>query len=390
MMLSVHKTLYLKTKCEFLLEKRKNFTQFSPTVLNWRKSFLRRRVVMLSFQNDYQEGAHEKILKRLMETNLEPQSGYGSDSYTESAKEKIRKVCECPQADVWFLTGGTQTNQNVIDAMLQPYEGVVAASTGHVSVHEAGAIEFTGHKVLTIPQHEGKIYAEELESYLRGFWEDTDHEHMVFPGMVYISHPTEYGTLYTRSELENISAICEAYDIPLYLDGARLGYGLMSDNTDVTLGVISSCCDVFYIGGTKVGALCGEAVVFTKDNTPKHFLTHIKQHGALMAKGRLLGIQFDTLFTDDLYFLLGRHAIDMSELMKNGLKERGVPFYIDSPTNQQFLLLTNEQAERLKRQVLFSTWERPDEMHTVIRLATSWATTEENVQKLLQVFDEIM
>ena len=345
---------------------------------------------MLSFQNDYQEGAHEKILKRLMETNLEPQSGYGSDSYTESAKEKIRKVCECPQADVWFLTGGTQTNQNVIDAMLQPYEGVVAASTGHVSVHEAGAIEFTGHKVLTIPQHEGKIYAEELESYLRGFWEDTDHEHMVFPGMVYISHPTEYGTLYTRSELENISAICEAYDIPLYLDGARLGYGLMSDNTDVTLGVISSCCDVFYIGGTKVGALCGEAVVFTKDNAPKHFLTHIKQHGALLAKGRLLGIQFDTLFTDDLYFLLGRHAIDMSELMKNGLKERGVPFYIDSPTNHQFLLLTNEQAERLKRQVLFSTWERPDEMHTVIRLATSWATTEENVQKLLQVFDEIM
>ena len=275
---------------------------------------------MLSFQNDYQEGAHEKILKRLMETNLEPQSGYGSDSYTESAKEKIRKVCECPQADVWFLTGGTQTNQNVIDAMLQPYEGVVAASTGHVSVHEAGAIEFTGHKVLTIPQHEGKIYAEELESYLRGFWEDTDHEHMVFPGMVYISHPTEYGTLYTRSELENISAICEAYDIPLYLDGARLGYGLMSDNTDVTLGVISSCCDVFYIGGTKVGALCGEAVVFTKDNAPKHFLTHIKQHGALLAKGRLLGIQFDTLFTDDLYFLLGRHAIDMSELIKNGLK----------------------------------------------------------------------
>ena len=389
-MLSIHRTLYSETKCEFFLEKKKKFTQLSSTVLNWRKSFLRRKVVMLSFQNDYQEGAHEKILKRLMEMNLEPQSGYGSDSYTESAKEKIRKVCECPQADVWFLTGGTQTNQNVIDAMLQPYEGVVAASTGHVSVHEAGAIEFTGHKVLTIPQHEGKIYAEELESYLRGFWEDSDHEHMVFPGMVYISHPTEYGTLYTRSELENISAICEAYNIPLYLDGARLGYGLMSDNTDVTLGVISSCCDVFYIGGTKVGALCGEAVVFTKDNTPKHFLTHIKQHGALLAKGRLLGIQFDTLFTDDLYFLLGRHAIDMSELMKNGLKERGVPFYIDSPTNQQFLLLTNEQAERLKRQVLFSTWERPDEMHTVIRLATSWATTEENVQKLLQVFDEIM
>ncbi|MFR5355493.1 MAG: threonine aldolase family protein [Clostridia bacterium] len=343
---------------------------------------------MLSFQNDYQEGAHEKILKRLMETNLEPQSGYGSDSYTESAKEKIRKVCECPQADVWFLTGGTQTNQNVIDAMLQPYEGVVAASTGHVSVHEAGAIEFTGHKVLTIPQHEGKIYAEELESYLRGFWEDTDHEHMVFPGMVYISHPTEYGTLYTRSELENISAICEAYDIPLYLDGARLGYGLMSDNTDVTLGVISNCCDVFYIGGTRWVHSWQSRSLYQV--TRKAFSDSHQAARSSAGKGRLLGIQFDTLFTDDLYFLLGRHAIDMSELMKNGLKERGVPFYIDSPTNQQFLLLTNEQADRLKRQVLFSTWERPDEMHTVIRLATSWATTEENVQKLLQVFDEIM
>ena len=340
---------------------------------------------MLSFQNDYQEGAHEKILKRLMETNLEPQSGYGSDSYTESAKEKIRKVCECPQADVWFLTGGTQTNQNVIDAMLQPYEGVVAASTGHVSVHEAGAIEFTGHKVLTIPQHEGKIYAEELESYLRGFWEDTDHEHMVFPGMVYISHPTEYGTLYTRSELENISAICEAYDIPLYLDGARLGYGLMSDNTDVTLGVISSCCDVFYIGGTKVGALCGEAVVFTKDNTPKHFLTHIKQHGALLAKGRLLGIQFDTLFTDDLYTKISRNAIDTAMKLKKALQEKGYQLYIDSPTNQQFIILENNKKEELAKKVRFDFWEKYDEDHTVIRFATSWGTKMEDIDALIEL-----
>ena len=337
---------------------------------------------MLSFQNDYQEGAHEKILKRLMETNLEPQSGYGSDSYTESAKEKIRKVCECPQADVWFLTGGTQTNQNVIDAMLQPYEGVVAASTGHVSVHEAGAIEFTGHKVLTIPQHEGKIYAEELESYLRGFWEDTDHEHMVFPGMVYISHPTEYGTLYTRSELENISAICEAYDIPLYLDGARLGYGLMSDNTDVTLGVISSCCDVFYIGGTKVGALCGEAVVFTKDNTPKHFLTHIKQHGALLAKGRLLGIQFDTLFTDSLYEKVGAPAIQAADQIRKTLKEQNFSLCFGSPTNQVFCIVDDALMTRLEKQVEFGFWEKYDDTHTVIRFATSWATTKEDVDAL--------
>ena len=339
---------------------------------------------MLSFQNDYQEGAHEKILKRLMETNLEPQSGYGSDSYTESAKEKIRKVCECPQADVWFLTGGTQTNQNVIDAMLQPYEGVVAASTGHVSVHEAGAIEFTGHKVLTIPQHEGKIYAEELESYLRGFWEDTDHEHMVFPGMVYISHPTEYGTLYTRSELENISAICEAYDIPLYLDGARLGYGLMSDNTDVTLGVISNCCDVFYIGGTKVGALCGEAVVFTKDNAPKHFLTHIKQHGALLAKGRLLGIQFDTLFTDDLYFKIAAHADKLAMKLKNAFLEKGYKMYFDSYTNQQYPILSKKDREKLAQKYQFSFWEQIDEDYAAVRFCTSWATSEEAIDELIQ------
>lgn len=345
---------------------------------------------MLSFANDYQEGAHEKILQRLIETNLEPVSGYGTDPYCELAKEKIRRACECPEADIWFLTGGTQTNQVVIDAMLAPYEGVVAAETAHVAAHEAGAIEYSGHKVLTIPQHEGKILAEELETFLRKFWDDENHEHMVFPGMVYISHPTEYGTLYTKNELENLSAICEAYQIPLYMDGARLGYGLMSSNTDVTLSVIARCCDAFYIGGTKVGALCGEAVVFPKNNTPKHFLTRIKQHGALLAKGRLLGIQFDTLFTDDLYFVLSRHAIDMAEYLKEGLLEKGISFYLESPTNQQFLLLTDEQIERLKHEVSFSFWEKPDEDHTVIRLATSWATTKEQVDELIEVIGNLL
>lgn len=345
---------------------------------------------MLSFANDYQEGAHEKILQRLIETNLEPVSGYGTDPYCELAKEKIRRACECPEADIWFLTGGTQTNQVVIDAMLAPYEGVVATETAHVAAHEAGAIEYSGHKVLTIPQHEGKILAEELETFLRKFWDDENHEHMVFPGMVYISHPTEYGTLYTKNELENLSAICEAYQIPLYMDGARLGYGLMSSNTDVTLSVIARCCDAFYIGGTKVGALCGEAVVFPKNNTPKHFLTRIKQHGALLAKGRLLGIQFDTLFTDDLYFVLSRHAIDMAEHLKEGLLEKGISFYLESPTNQQFLLLTDEQIERLKHEVSFSFWEKPDEDHTVIRLATSWATTKEQVDELIEVIGNLL
>ena len=269
--------------------------------------------------------------------------------------------------------------------MLEPYEGVVSAETGHVASHEAGAIEYSGHKVLTIPQHEGKIDAAELETFLRKFWEDGNHEHMVFPGMVYISHPTEYGTLYTKVELENLSAICDAYQIPLFLDGARLGYGLAASDTDVTLPDIARCCHVFYIGGTKVGALCGEAVVFTRHNTPKHFLTRIKQHGALLAKGRLIGIQFDTLFTDNLYFEIGKHAIAMAELLKKGLADNDIPLYLNSPTNQQFLLLTDEQAERLKHDVVYSFWEKPDEDHTVIRLVTDWATTEAQVLELVQV-----
>ena len=345
---------------------------------------------MISFASDYIAGAHSVIMQRLLETNMENLSGYGTDQYCAQAKEKIKQAFQCPDGEVFFLVGGTQTNQVIISTMLAPYEGVIAAKTGHVSVHEAGAIEYSGHKVIELEEKDGKLAAEDIKKCIEDFYSDDNHEHMVYPGMVYISFPTEYGTLYSKQELTEISNVCRNYEIPLFIDGARLGYGIESKENDLRPEEIAELCDVFYIGGTKVGALCGEAVVFPHHNTPKHFVTQIKQRGALLAKGRLLGIQFDTLFTDDLYFLLGRHAIDMSELMKNGLKERGVPFYIDSPTNQQFLLLTNEQAERLKRQVLFSTWERPDEMHTVIRLATSWATTEENVQKLLQVFDEIM
>ena len=345
---------------------------------------------MISFASDYIAGAHPVIMQRLLETNMENLSGYGTDQYCTQAKKKIKQAFQCPDGEVFFLVGGTQTNQVIISTMLAPYEGVIAAKTGHVSVHEAGAIEYSGHKVIELEEKDGKLAAEDIKKCIEDFYSDDNHEHMVYPGMVYISFPTEYGTLYSKQELTEISNVCRNYEIPLFIDGARLGYGIESKENDLRPEEIAELCDVFYIGGTKVGALCGEAVVFPHHNTPKHFVTQIKQRGALLAKGRLLGIQFDTLFTDDLYFLLVRHAIDMSELMKNGLKERGVPFYIDSPTNQQFLLLTNEQAERLKRQVLFSTWERPDEMHTVIRLATSWATTEENVQKLLQVFDEIM
>lgn len=337
---------------------------------------------MLSFESDYIQGAHEKILERLLATNREPLSGYGNDRYCESAKEKIRKACDCEKAAVFFLTGGTQTNQVVISSMLKSYEGVVAAQTGHVSVHEAGAIEHSGHKVLTVPGHEGKIDVSELSSYLKTYWEDSNHEHMVFPGMVYLSHPTEYGTLYTEKELASIADVCRTYRIPLYLDGARLGYGLMSRETDVTLPKIAKYCDVFYIGGTKVGALCGEAVVFTKENMPPHFMTLAKQKGALLAKGRLLGVQFDTLFTDGLYFQISAHAIEMAERLKEILREKGKRFFLDSPTNQQFIVLENGEMGRLKEHVKFDVWEKYDETHTVVRFATSWATEAEDLEKL--------
>ena len=339
---------------------------------------------MLSFASDYTQGAHEAILERLMKTNDEPQPGYGSDAYCESARQKIKEACECPDADVFFLVGGTQTNAIVIDTVLAPYEGVVSAATGHINVHEAGAIEFTGHKVMELPQYQGKIDADELAAYLDVFWKDENHEHMVFPGMVYISHPTEYGTLYTKAELEAISAVCRCYEIPLYLDGARMGYGLAAKNTDVTLPIIAKCCDAFYIGGTKVGALFGEAVVFSK-GAPKHFMTMVKQHGALLAKGWLLGLQFDTLFTDDLYLDISRHAIRMAEILKKGLLKKGYHFQINSPTNQQFVILENEKMEKLKREVSFSFWERLDEAHTVVRFAVSWSTKQEDVEALLRL-----
>lgn len=340
---------------------------------------------MLSFENDYSEGAHPKILQRFIETNMEQVPGYGNDPYCESAKAKIREACNCPEAEIFFLVGGTQTNAVVIDSMLQAYEGVVSAQTGHVNAHEAGAIEYTGHKVLSIPQYEGKMKASDLEAYLKTFWQDESHEHMVFPGMVYISHPTEYGTLYSKQELTDLSAVCRRYEIPLYLDGARLGYGLMSKSTDVTLPDIAELCDVFYIGGTKVGALCGEAVVFTKHNMPKYFVTHVKQHGALLAKGRLAGVQFDTLFTDNLYFEISRHAIEMAELLKQGLAEKGYTFHLDSPTNQQFIVLDDEKYNELQKQVRCCFWEKPDDTHTVVRFATSWATPKENIDKLMEL-----
>ena len=337
---------------------------------------------MLYFLSDYTEGAHPKVLEKLCELNMMSLPGYGEDEVCYAAKDKIRKFCGRDDLQVWFLTGGTQTNQVVISTMLRRYEGVVSAETGHVTGHEAGAIEFTGHKVLTVPQHDGKIRAADLEAYVENYLADETRDHIVAPGMVYISHPTEYGTLYTKKELQELSETCRRYELPLYMDGARLGYGLMSRNTDVTIEDIVELCDVFYIGGTKVGALCGEAVVFTKNNMPRQFVSMTKQQGAMLAKGRLLGMQFDALFTDNLYLEIGRHAIELAERLKKIFVEKGYKLHIDSPTNQQFVIIENKKLEELRQHVKVNVWEKHDENHTVVRFVTSWATTSESIDEL--------
>lgn len=339
---------------------------------------------MLYFENDYCEGAHEEILKKLVETNLEKTSGYGTDPYCASAREKIRAACSCPEADVFFVSGGTQANVIVIAAMLRRYEGVVAAATGHIHGHEAGAVEYTGHKVLALPQTDGKLSAADLREYLETYYADANHEHMTFPGMVYISYPTEYGTLYTKAELEALHQICAQYQIPLFMDGARLGYGLASPACDLILSDLAQLTDVFYIGGTKVGALCGEAVVFPH-GAPAHFMTMVKQQGGLLAKGRLLGQQFDVLFTDDLYMKISRNAIAAAETLKAALREKGYRFFLDSPTNQIFVVLENAQLQALEGKAKFGFWEKFDDTHTVVRIATSWATRMEEIQQLIEL-----
>lgn len=340
---------------------------------------------MLSFLNDYSEGTHEKILENLLASNRIQEPGYGFDSMTQEAKHKIAELCGCDWQQIFLLTGGTQTNQIVIDSLLSSYEGVISASSGHINIHEAGAIEFGGHKVLSLEASDGKLEASRVRDYIESFYHEPNHEHMVFPGMVFISFPTELGTLYTRQELSDLFAVCQDFNIPLYIDGARLGYGLMSDSCDLNIKDIAELCNVFYIGGTKIGALCGEALVFTKNNMPAHFFSIVKQHGALLAKGRLLGIQFASLFTDNLYFELSRHAIEMANKLKAGFLEKGYRLFSDSPTNQQFIILDNKQMKELEKQVRFSYWEKYDDRSTVARFVTSWATTEESVNKLLEI-----
>ena len=315
--------------------------------------------------------------------------GYGEDTYCAHARDLIRQACAMPHADVHFLVGGTQTNATVISAILRPYQGVVCAETGHINVHETGAIEHGGHKVLALPAAQGKITAAQIADAVDGHRADGNHEHMVQPGLVYLSFPTELGTLYTRAELEDISAVCRTRGVPLFVDGARLGYGLTSSACDITLPELARLADVFYIGGTKQGALFGEAVVVTDPTLTPCFRYHIKQGGGMLAKGRLLGIQFATLFEDALYFDIAAHANRMADTLRQAFAGHGIPFLVDSPTNQLFPILTDAQYATLDREFVGDYWGRVDDSHVCVRFCTSWATTQENVSRLMSALDTL-
>lgn len=340
---------------------------------------------VLAFQSDYMEGAHPALIKKLVETNLFHTQGYGQDTFSEEARNLIRKACDAPNAEVQFLVGGTQTNATIIDCLLKNWQGVICADSGHIQVHEAGAIEFTGHKVLPLESKNGKIFAEQIESYISDFYNDGNWQHMVEPGMIYISQPTEFGTLYSKKELTEISAVCHLHKIPLFIDGARLAYALGSKENDISLTDLAKFSDAFYIGGTKCGALFGEAVVLPNPKLIPHFITQIKQHGALLAKGRILGIQFSELFKNNLYFEIGKSADIFAIRIQEELIVKGFKLYFNSPTNQIFFIIENSKLEKLSQKVMYSFMEKYDENHSVIRFCTSWATTKEDVEKLCEV-----
>ena len=342
---------------------------------------------MRTFECDYTEGAHPKILEALSKTNMEQMSGYGFDPYTARAAEKIKAAYGVEDATVTYFTGGTQTNMIVIDLLLAPFEGVISPKTGHINVHEAGAIEFTGHKVLALPENDGVLDVDALEDYLKTFYADATHEHMVRPGLVYLTHPTEYGTLYTKAQMERVRALCDRYEMKLYVDGARLGYALGCPENDLTFSDLASLCDAFSIGGTKLGALVGEAVVFPRE-APKMLLSQVKRHGGLLAKGRVLGVQFDAFFTDGLYEKIGKEAIRHAKRIREILLEKGYPLAWNSPTNQQFIILSDVEAEKLCAFVGFDLWGRADEGHWIARFTSSWSTTDTDVDELKNTLPE--
>jgi threonine aldolase len=347
---------------------------------------------MISFECDYNNGACQQVIDNLVKYNDAKPTPYGFDAFSERAKARIREACGLPDAQIFFLTGGTQTNATTIDSMLYQYEGVICVGSGHINVHEAGAVEFTEHKIITISDTDGKMEAKVLDKYLDDYMHDGNKDHAVHPGLIYITFPTELGTLYSAKELDDIYQVCKRYDIPLYIDGARLGYGLLAEGNDITLPYLARHCDVFYIGGTKIGALCGEAVVFTNRKAHKHFFSIQKQHGAVIAKGALIGLQFDALFTPQkdgelLYYSLSRNAIKTAMWMKDIFTRKGFEFLVDSPTNQQFVIIKNELAEFLSKKVAFTHFGQTDHYHTICRFVTSWATTEEEIDELEKIID---
>ena len=344
---------------------------------------------MYSFRNDYSEGALPAVLQALADTNLEQTCGYGMDPRCKSAADLIRSLCEAPDADIHFLVGGTQTNTTVIASILRPYQGVLSPTSGHVNCHETGAIESTGHKVLTLPTDNGKITAKQVQDYYNWHHFNPDYEHMVMPGMVYISFPTEGGTLYTKAELTELYDVCKKCGLPLFIDGARLGYGLTCDACDLTLPELARLCDIFYIGGTKVGALFGEAVVVMNPELKRDFRFMMKQRGGMLAKGRLLGLQFDTLFTDGLYFRIARHANEMAKKVHAIFADNGYSFLFDSPTNQQYPIMSDAELAVLGQNFGYEYWDRMDETHSAIRFASSWATTQENVDTLRKAVENL-
>lgn len=338
---------------------------------------------MIRFNCDYSEGAYPRILEKLAQTNLEQAPGYGQDTYCRQAADLIKSLCQTPQAEVHFLAGGTQTNLTVIAACLRPYQTVISADSGHINVHETGAIEATGHRILTVPEQNGKLTAEQIARCCKEHWLDDNPEFAPQPKLVYISFPTEYGTLYSKEELSAIRRVCDENNLFLFADGARLGYGLEAPGNDVTLADLAACCDVFYIGGTKIGALLGEAVVIVNPKLQKDFRYFMKQKGAMLAKGRILGIQFLALFEDGLYFKLSKHADEMAQIIRQACAECGFEFLYDSPTNQQFPIMPDDLIKRLEELYVFSHTKRLDHRRSAIRICTSWATRREDVEQLV-------
>ena len=345
---------------------------------------------MIRFNSDYLEGAHPRILERLADTNMAQTPGYGEDMFCERARNTIRGLCNAPDADVHFLVGGTQANATVLAAALLPYQGVISADTGHIAVHETGAIEACGHKVIALQNTDGKLSAGQISECCRLHFSDESHEHMVMPAAVYISSPTEVGTLYSRGDLEALRAVCDQWNLLLYLDGARLGYGLASPENTLDLPFIARTCDVFTIGGTKQGLLFGEAVVIRRDALKKNFRYVVKQRGGMLAKGRLLGVQFEEMLKDGLYMELSRHAIELAMKLRDALRALNVPVLVDSPTNQQFPILPNVVLSMLAQKYSWATIERVDAAHTAVRFCTSWATRETDVDRLIEDLEKLL